>query len=157
MTAPVPESGDAGDDAVEAELLEIFIGEAQEVLAILRETLARPPSEIANLDTLTMLRRSFHTLKGSSRMVGLNRFGDGGHAIEKVMNLWLAEERRASEDLFALLNYASEEMSAWVEELAASGNSARQEKFTSVSSSNTRKAPRLSRKRLVSAGLWRWP
>ncbi|KRB83662.1 Hpt domain-containing protein [Duganella sp. Root198D2] len=128
LTAPVPEAGAAGDEAVEAELLEIFIGEAQEVLAFVRETLARPHSEISNLDTMTMLRRSFHTLKGSSRMVGLNRFGDGGHAIEKVMNLWLAEERRPSEDLFALLNYASEEMSAWVEELATTGNSARQEK-----------------------------
>jgi len=128
LTAPVPEAGAAGDEAVEAELLEIFIGEAQEVLAFVRETLARPHSEISSLDTLTMLRRSFHTLKGSSRMVGLNRFGDGGHAIEKVMNLWLAEERRATEDLFALLNYASEEMSAWVEELATTGHSARQEK-----------------------------
>ena len=128
LTAPVPEATAAGDEQVEAELLEIFIGEAQEVLAFVRETLARPHSEISNLDTLTMLRRSFHTLKGSSRMVGLNRFGDGGHAIEKVMNLWLAEERRATEDLFALLNYASEEMSAWVEELATTGNSARQEK-----------------------------
>jgi chemosensory pili system protein ChpA (sensor histidine kinase/response regulator) len=128
LTAPVPEAGAAGDEAVEAELLEIFIGEAQEVLAFVRETLARPHSEISSLDTLTMLRRSFHTLKGSSRMVGLNRFGDGAHSIEKVMNLWLAEERRASEDLFGLLEYASEEMSAWVDELASTGNSARQEK-----------------------------
>ena len=128
LTAPVPAAGAAGDEAVEAELLEIFIGEAQEVLAFVRDTLARPHSEISNLDTLTMLRRSFHTLKGSSRMVGLNRFGDGAHAIEKVMNLWLAEERRASEDLFGLLDYASEEMSAWVDELAATGHSARQEK-----------------------------
>ncbi|WP_342117163.1 hybrid sensor histidine kinase/response regulator [Pseudoduganella sp. OTU4001] len=127
LTAPVPEAGAAGDEAVEAELLEIFIGEAQEVLSFVRETLARPHDEISNLDTLTMLRRSFHTLKGSSRMVGLNRFGDGAHAIEKVMNLWLAEERAANETLFGLLDYASEEMSAWVEELVATGHSARSE------------------------------
>lgn len=127
LTAPVPEATAAGDEAVEAELLEIFIGEAQEVLAFVRETLARPHGEIANLDMMTMLRRSFHTLKGSSRMVGLNRFGDGGHAIEKVMNLWLAEERAGNETLFGLLDYASGEMSAWVEELAATGHSARSE------------------------------
>ncbi|WP_211232083.1 Hpt domain-containing protein, partial [Pseudoduganella violaceinigra] len=127
LTAPVPEAGAAGDEQVEAELLEIFIGEAQEVLAFVRETLARPHAEISSLDTLTMLRRSFHTLKGSSRMVGLNRFGDAGHAIEKVMNMWLAEERRANEHLFGLLGYASEEMSVWVDELASTGTSARQE------------------------------
>ncbi|MYN02551.1 response regulator [Pseudoduganella sp. DS3] len=127
LTAPVPEATAAGDEAVEAELLEIFIGEAQEVLAFVGETLARPHSEISSVDTLTMLRRSFHTLKGSSRMVGLNRFGDGGHAIEKVMNLWLAEERAGNETLFALLDYASAEMAAWVEELATTGHSARSE------------------------------
>jgi len=127
LTAPVPEASAAGDEQVEAELLEIFIGEAQEVLAFVRETLARPHSEISNLDTQTMLRRSFHTLKGSSRMVGLNRFGDGAHSIEKVMNLFLAEERKPTEALFGLLNYAAEEMSAWVDELATTGNSARQE------------------------------
>ncbi|MTW10329.1 response regulator [Pseudoduganella eburnea] len=127
LTAPVPEASAAGDEQVEAELLEIFIGEAQEVLAFVRETLARPHAEISNLDTQTMLRRSFHTLKGSSRMVGLNRFGDGAHAIEKVMNLFLAEERKPTEALFGLLNYAAEEMSAWVDELATTGNSARQE------------------------------
>ena len=127
LTAPVPEASAAGDEQVEAELLEIFIGEAQEVLAFVRETLARPHSDISNQDTQTMLRRSFHTLKGSSRMVGLNRFGDGAHSIEKVMNLFLAEERKPTEDLFGLLNYAAEEMSAWVDELATTGSSARQE------------------------------
>ncbi len=128
LTAPVPAADAAGDEQVEAELLEIFIGEAQEVLAFVRETLARPRQEISSLDTLTMLRRSFHTLKGSSRMVGLNHFGDGAHAIEKVMNLWLAEERAPTEDLFALLDYAGGEQSAWVDELAATGHSARSER-----------------------------
>ncbi|WP_374582050.1 Hpt domain-containing protein [Pseudoduganella sp.] len=127
LTAPVPEASPAGDEAVEAELLEIFIGEAQEVLAFVGETLARPHSEISSVETLTMLRRSFHTLKGSSRMVGLNRFGDGAHAIEKVMNLWLAEERAGNETLFDLLDYASAEMSAWVDELVATGHSSRSE------------------------------
>jgi chemosensory pili system protein ChpA (sensor histidine kinase/response regulator) len=124
--APPPASeGVSGEEAVEAELLEIFIGEAQEVLAFVRETLALPRSESATPDKLTMLRRSFHTLKGSGRMVGLNNFAEGAYGVEKVMNVWLAEERPASDALFALLDRAAGDLSAWVDELAGAGRSAR--------------------------------
>jgi chemosensory pili system protein ChpA (sensor histidine kinase/response regulator) len=123
VAPPAPIAGD--DDAIEAELLEIFIGEAQEVLALVGETLPAAHAEPSNQATLTMLRRSFHTLKGSGRMVGLGAFADGAAAVEKVMNLWLSESRAASADVLALLAYAHADMHAWVEELAASGASAR--------------------------------
>jgi len=122
-TSPVPAAG--SDEAVEAELLEIFIAEAQEVLVFVDQTLAKPRAEAGSPDNLTMLRRSFHTLKGSGRMVGLMQFADGAHSIERVMNVWLAEERPASEALFALLERAAADMGAWVQELAANGHSAR--------------------------------
>ncbi len=114
-----------GEDAIEAELLEIFIMEAQEVLAFVTSTLPAAHAEPSNQETLTMLRRSFHTLKGSGRMVGLNEFAEGGAAVERVMNAWLAEARAASPDLLALLNRAAIDMAAWVDELAASGASNR--------------------------------
>ena len=115
----------ASDAAVEAELLEIFIAEAQEVLVFVDATLARPRVESGNEENLTMLRRSFHTLKGSGRMVGLNQFADAAYAIEKVMNVWLAEARPATDALFDLLDAAAREMSAWVAELVANGISHR--------------------------------
>ncbi|WP_426174396.1 Hpt domain-containing protein [Massilia sp. TWR1-2-2] len=114
-----------GEAAIEAELLEIFISEAQEVLAFVTATLPAAMAEPSNQETLTMLRRSFHTLKGSGRMVGLNQFADGGAAMEKVMNAWLSESRAASPDLLALLQFAAADMGAWVDELASSGASAR--------------------------------
>jgi chemosensory pili system protein ChpA (sensor histidine kinase/response regulator) len=124
--APPPATeGVSGDEAVEAELLEIFIGEAQEVLAFVRETLSHPRSEAATVDNLTMLRRSFHTLKGSGRMVGLNNFAEGAYGVEKVMNVWLGEERSPSDALFALLDHAATDLSAWVDELATTGRSSR--------------------------------
>ncbi len=114
-----------GEDAIEAELLEIFISEAQEVLAFVAATLPAANAEPSNQETLTMLRRSFHTLKGSGRMVGLNQFAEGGAAVERVMNTWLAESRAATPDLLALLGHAAADMAAWVEELASTGASAR--------------------------------
>jgi chemosensory pili system protein ChpA (sensor histidine kinase/response regulator) len=131
VAAPVPAlpatatASAASDAAVEAELLEIFIGEAQEVLAQVGQTLPLVRAQPAHQETLTILRRCFHTLKGSGRMVGLERFADSGAAIERVMNLWLAEQRAANADLLAMLDHAHAEMSAWVGQLAADGNSPR--------------------------------
>lgn len=120
--APAPAASDA---AVEAELLEIFISEAREVLDFVDETLAMPRAESGGEQYLIMLRRSFHTLKGSGRMVGLTRFADAAHAVERVMNTWLAEERPTSEALHALLATAARELGAWVAELESTGISAR--------------------------------
>jgi chemosensory pili system protein ChpA (sensor histidine kinase/response regulator) len=120
--APPPAASDA---AVEAELLDIFVTEAQEVLVFVDATLAKPRVESGSEESLTMLRRSFHTLKGSGRMVGLNQFADAAYAIEKVMNVWLAEERTATDALFDLLNSAAQEMGEWVAELVAGGVSQR--------------------------------
>jgi len=120
--APAPASSDA---AVEAELLDIFISEAGEVLQFIDATLAKPRAESGSEENLTMLRRSFHTLKGSGRMVGLSQFADAAHAIERVMNVWLAEARPATDALFDLLNEAARQMGAWVGELVAAGISAR--------------------------------
>jgi len=110
---------------IEAELLEIFIMEAEEVLALVTSTLPVLKAGPTNQETITVVRRAFHTLKGSGRMVGLNNFGEGAAYVEKVMNLWLSEGRAATPDLLALLDWAAVDMSAWVQELVATGSSAR--------------------------------
>ena len=73
---------------------EIFLEEAREVLANAREALAALHHEPADLEHLTGLRRAFHTLKGSARMVGLVEFGAAAWAGEQVFNTRLAEQRR---------------------------------------------------------------
>jgi chemosensory pili system protein ChpA (sensor histidine kinase/response regulator) len=123
-SAPVAEAGE-GEAAIEAELLEIFIGEAQEVLAVVAETLPAAHANPDGQEALTRLRRSFHTLKGSGRMVGLEEFASAAAAVEKTMNVWLAESRAATPDLLALLDRAHAELSAWVNELAAGASPAR--------------------------------
>ena len=120
--APPPAASDA---AVEAELLEIFIAEARETLDFVDATLARPRSESGSEQSLITLRRSFHTLKGSGRMVALNQFADAAQAVERVMNTWLAEERPSSDALFELLAAAARQLRAWVAELASGGVSDR--------------------------------
>ncbi|QBE67329.1 hybrid sensor histidine kinase/response regulator [Pseudoduganella lutea] len=120
-TAPVAQG--ASDAAIEEELLEIFIGEAREVLAFVDGQLAT--REAGEPDSLALLRRSFHTLKGSGRMVGLNQFADAAAALEKVLNAWLADGRSANEALRGLLEWTAAELNAWVGELVAKGISPR--------------------------------
>lgn len=115
---PAPPS-DQAQHGADAELLDIFGGEAREVLAFIAATLVLPELQRASAEHLAMLRRSFHTLKGGSRMIGLSRFADAAGAIERVMNVWLAESRPAGAELFELLELAQAELSDWVAELSA--------------------------------------
>ncbi|GAB4209187.1 MAG: hypothetical protein Fur0019_15750 [Tibeticola sp.] len=111
---PPADSSDEADD-----LRGIFLEEAQEVigngLAAVEELQHSP----ADLEQLTTLRRAFHTLKGSSRMVGLSEFGEAAWSMEQVLNGWLAEHKPASTDLCELSKKALEAFGAWATAIAA--------------------------------------
>ncbi|MDB5762758.1 MAG: putative chemotaxis protein histidine kinase [Herminiimonas sp.] len=121
MQAAAPET----DEAVDAELLEIFLSEAEEVLDCVRQTIPELRNEARNQEHMTTLRRSFHTLKGSGRMVGLMAFGDAAWGIEQVLNLRLSEGLGGNPDLYALLEKATEVLGAWVADLQTQGRSDR--------------------------------
>ncbi|HYD60652.1 MAG TPA: Hpt domain-containing protein [Noviherbaspirillum sp.] len=112
------------DEAIDAELLEIFLSEAEEVLAAVKQTLPESRTQPHNQEHLTTLRRCFHTLKGSSRMVGLAAFGEAAWSIEQVLNLRLSESRSGDAELYALLEKATEVLGGWVQDLKLRGKSA---------------------------------
>ncbi|MBB3008551.1 hybrid sensor histidine kinase/response regulator [Cupriavidus alkaliphilus] len=117
-TPSTPSMPAAGDHAaIDAELLDIFLNEADEVLGGIAGDLGAGVEALRDADMLSRLRRAFHTLKGSSRMVGLHRYGEAAWAVEQVMNLWLAEAREPAPALLALLRRAHAELSAWVARL----------------------------------------
>ena len=53
-------------------------------------------AEPDDLDALTTIRRGFHTLKGSGRMVGLMDLGEVAWEIERVMNQLAGGEEPAT-------------------------------------------------------------
>ncbi|TFZ06470.1 hybrid sensor histidine kinase/response regulator [Ramlibacter henchirensis] len=123
--APIPAPSAAASPGEEdAELREIFLEEAREVVGNglgALEALAAQPGDVSELTTL---RRAFHTLKGSSRMVGLNEFGEAGWAMEQVLNTWLADQKPASDDLRALSSDALRGFDRWIEDIAAGSDAA---------------------------------
>ncbi|HEX7972025.1 MAG TPA: Hpt domain-containing protein, partial [Thiobacillus sp.] len=104
---------------VEAELLDIFLEEANEVLATLGEASEACHSNPDDQAALTVIRRGFHTLKGSGRMVGLNDLGETAWRHEQLMNGWLAEKKSASSDLLRLVGRTRGVFQDWVNALQA--------------------------------------
>ncbi len=78
----------------EQELLDIFLEEAREVLATIRSKLEACQAHPDDHESLVTIRRGFHTLKGSGRMVGLTDLGEVAWSVERALNKWLQETNR---------------------------------------------------------------
>jgi chemosensory pili system protein ChpA (sensor histidine kinase/response regulator) len=117
--APAKAPAPAEPDIEEDDLRDIFLEEAREVvqngLAALDALVVSP----GDINELTTLRRAFHTLKGSSRMVGLTEFGEAAWSLEQVLNTWLADQKPATDELRVLAGEAMRGFSRWVEDIAA--------------------------------------
>ena len=74
------------DDEVDDEIKEIFIEEAGEVYETLEEYFPRWKLNTDSEDDRTTVRRSFHTLKGSGRMVGASVIGELAWSVENMLN-----------------------------------------------------------------------
>jgi len=114
----------ASNEEVDAELLEIFLEEAHEVLQTIAEHRDKVAAEPHDMESMTTARRGFHTLKGSSRMVGLNMFSDAAKHVEMMMNRWLQLEKDANAELVSVLDNGCKTFGAWVEQLESGGSSA---------------------------------
>ncbi len=74
------------EEPVDDELREVFLEETDEVLEILREYLPRWTANPDDKPALSELRRAFHTLKGSGRMVRALVLGELAWAVENLLN-----------------------------------------------------------------------
>ena len=105
-------------DFEEEDLRDIFLEEAREVLGNARRAIEVLVADAADSESLTILRRAFHTLKGSSRMVGLAEFGEAAWALEQLLNGWLADQKRASKEFRTLSSEVVSGFSQWVDAIA---------------------------------------
>src|SRR5690606_33954319 len=100
-------------------LLEVFLEEAREVVVNGLAVIDVLQEEPGNLSEQTTLRRAFHTLKGSSRMVGLNDYGEAAWSMEQVLNAWLAEQKPMQPGLLQLSSDALTAFGRWADDIAA--------------------------------------
>ena len=74
------------DNLIDDEIVEIFVEEVDEVLETISEYLPTWQTDVTDEDALTEIRRAFHTLKGSGRMVGATVVGELAWSIESLLN-----------------------------------------------------------------------
>lgn len=113
--APMP----VAEPALDREMLEIFLEEASEVLTTMESSIAhaRGHTGADDHDAMINVRRAFHTLKGSARMVGLSAYGECAWELEQVMNYWLAQGLAISPNLLDLAADARELLAEWAHDL----------------------------------------
>ena len=107
--APAPAPSPAANTRnveVDDEIIEIFIEEAEEELANIRELLPKWVADPADGETLKTMRRSFHTLKGSGRLVGAGELGEFAWAFENMLNRVIDGTLQTNATLFDLLEQA---------------------------------------------------
>ncbi|MCF6281339.1 MAG: Hpt domain-containing protein [Candidatus Polarisedimenticolaceae bacterium] len=88
---------------IDPEILEIFVEEAREEIEGLEMLLPRWKSTPEDSDILVVVRRSFHTLKGSGRLVGAITIGELAWSVENMLNRLLDETIPASPLIIELL------------------------------------------------------
>ncbi|MDQ6917533.1 MAG: Hpt domain-containing protein, partial [Pseudomonadota bacterium] len=102
---------------LDAELLDIYLTEAGEVLDSIAESAAQLRAHADDRGALATVCRGFHTLKGSGRMVGLSELGEIAFEVEKVYNRVLEEDRPTTPALLSLIDIAQTSFRSWVDAL----------------------------------------
>jgi len=104
-TRPADELDLESDDG-ETEFLDIFLEEAREEIDSARIQLARWQSDPSDAEALATLRRSFHTLKGSGRLVGALQVGDFAQSIEFLLNRLIETQRPPTAEILDCITEA---------------------------------------------------
>ncbi|WP_172600514.1 Hpt domain-containing protein [Sulfurivermis fontis] len=116
VTPAAPAQAPAASAGLDPEIVEIFIEEATEEITKINELLPRWQSNRGDSETLRDLRRSFHTLKGSGRLVGALRIGEFAWAFENMLNRVIDNTVEPSNAMFDLLDQAAEALPELVAE-----------------------------------------
>ena len=118
--APSPQAAGlvgASEEAIDAEMLNVYLEEANDVLGNIVAQLSRLHVNLFDADAFVSIRRGFHTLKGSGRMVGLTDLAEVAWQVENTLNQWLRSERPPTPEVLDFLNQAVDAFSDWLQVL----------------------------------------
>lgn len=119
---PLQPGIDTNDDFAGDDLRSIFLEESLEVISNGRSELQKLYNDVDDYHALVAIRRCFHTLKGSSRMVGLMDFGSAAFSCEQCFNGWLSFKEKGSlpHKLLDFASWAFDQFEIWTQELLSS-------------------------------------
>ena len=106
-----PVTGEAATEfqdaaGIDEDIREVFVEEVGEEIASIREHLPAWKANPEDLETLKSVRRSFHTLKGSGRLVGAVALGEFSWKVENMLNRVLDRTIPPDANAQALVDHA---------------------------------------------------
>ena len=118
ITAAPLEGPTSGFDA---EMLEIFLDEAQEIVEETNSKLAEWQSNPSDTGPVKILQRGLHTLKGGARMSGVSALGDLAHEMENLYEGACLNRYQGTPAVFSILQRCHDRIAEAVDMLQASG------------------------------------
>jgi chemosensory pili system protein ChpA (sensor histidine kinase/response regulator) len=104
-------------EPVDPQFVELFIEEAKEEIASIQRSFPQWDQNPMDLESLALMRRSFHTLKGSGRMVGARTIAEFGWSIENLLNRIMDKTLSRTPGMMALLRSTVAALPQLVEQL----------------------------------------
>jgi chemosensory pili system protein ChpA (sensor histidine kinase/response regulator) len=104
-------------EAVDPQFVELFIEEAKEEIASIQNAFPMWDQNPMDLDSLSTMRRSFHTLKGSGRMVGARSIAEFAWSIENLLNRIIDKTLTRTPGMMALMRGSVAALPQLVEQL----------------------------------------
>jgi len=101
---PEPVVAEEFESEIDDEIIEIFIEEAGEVHETLSEYYPQWRSKDSDQDALVVVRRAFHTLKGSGRMVEAFDIATVAWSVENMLNRVIDRTIRVEPHIFHLVD-----------------------------------------------------
>ena len=96
------------------ELLEIFLEEAQELDDALNDSFSKWRADISNINTLKVLQRHLHTIKGGARMAGIRSIGDLTHEAESIYEAFVEARRTPTAQWLEIMQVVQDTLSLQV-------------------------------------------
>ncbi|WP_175497944.1 Hpt domain-containing protein [Dokdonella immobilis] len=106
---------------IDDEIRDVFIEEVQEEIDNLRAQLPLWRAGAEDLERVKPIRRSFHTLKGSGRLVGALALGEFSWKVENMLNRVLDRSIAPSAQVLALVDHAVDALPGQLEALRGEG------------------------------------
>jgi chemosensory pili system protein ChpA (sensor histidine kinase/response regulator) len=105
----------AGD--VDTEILDIFLEEAAGEIARVADLIHGTTAGVEDGERLETIRRAFHTLKGSGRMVGAQALGDFAWVFERLIRQVMDGEAGSGEKQLELLEQVTDPLRQLLEQI----------------------------------------
>lgn len=117
------------DEEIDAEILEIFLEEAADILESIDQTIHDWSEDLQNPELLTTLQRDLHTLKGGARLAGLKALGDFSHEFESVLIEREEQKLEVTQEFFSQMQGVQDQLVVLVDAAVKGdfGNSAAEE------------------------------